>query len=276
MNACSAPLLDVADLRVRFAMPGRHGRTLSAVDGVSLRISRGETLGLVGESGSGKSTLGNAILGRVPVAEGHIVLDGEDITRLSGKRRRPLARRLQVVIQDPYNSLNPARTVGQTLAEPLRFGERLTRAEILAKVADTLRRVGLAPDAAHRYPTQFSGGQRQRIAIARALVLEPELVVCDEPTSALDLSVQAQILNLLLDLQHQFGLSYLFITHDIDVVRHVSHRVAVMYRGRIVEQGDVEQVTSHPSDPYTRALLTAAPVPDPREQARRRVARAAS
>jgi ABC-type glutathione transport system ATPase component len=262
------PLLDVEELRVRF--PGAKARSLVAVDGVSLRLGRGETLGLVGESGSGKSTLGNAILGLVPVAEGRIRFQGEDITHAPAKRRRALGAHLQVVFQDPYGSLNPSRTIGHTIASPLRVRHRFNRREAAEHVAAALGRVGLGADAMDRYPDEFSGGQRQRIAIARALVLQPELVICDEPTSALDLSVQAQILNLLLDLQEQLGLSYLFISHDIDVVRHVSHRVAVLRRGRIVEQGAVRQVTEQPEHEYTRALLAAVPVPDPHEQAVRR------
>ncbi|WP_236790584.1 ATP-binding cassette domain-containing protein [Amycolatopsis sp. GM8] len=257
------PLLEVEDLRVRFDQ-------LIAVDGVSLHLDRGETLGLVGESGSGKSTLGNAILGLVPVAEGRIRFQGEEITHAPPKRRRALGGHLQIVFQDPYGSLNPSRTIGYTISSPLRVRHRLDKREATERVTAALARVGLAADAMHRYPAEFSGGQRQRIAIARALVLEPELVICDEPTSALDLSVQAQILNLLLDLQEQLGLSYLFISHDIDVVRHVSHRVAVLRRGRVVEQGATRQVTEQPEHEYTQTLLAAVPVPDPHEQAARR------
>jgi ABC-type glutathione transport system ATPase component len=263
-----APLLDVRELRVEYRRrgAGRRAVPVRAVDAVSLRLSRGETLGLVGESGSGKSTIGNAILGLVPPTAGQILFRGNDITHAPPSARGELGQHLQVVFQDPYGSLNPSRTIGQTLAEPLRLGRR----EAALRVAEILTRVGLSPEAANRYPGLFSGGQRQRIAIARALVLEPELVICDEPTSALDLSVQAQILNLLLDLQRQLGLSYLFISHDIDVVRHVSHRVAVLLDGRIVEHGPVEQVTDAATHPYTRALLAAAPVPDPEQQAARR------
>ncbi|HEY7596998.1 MAG TPA: ABC transporter ATP-binding protein [Actinophytocola sp.] len=246
-----ACLLEIDDLRVEFA-----GR-VRAVDGVSLRVGTGETLGLVGESGSGKSTVGNAVLGLVRPTGGRISLSGVDITHLTGAARRKVADRVQVVFQDPNGSLNPSRTVGSTLAEPLRVRRRLDRVAAGARVADALLRVGLAADAARRYPRQFSGGQRQRIAIARALVLEPDLVICDEPTSALDLSVQAQVLNLLLDLQRQLGMAYLFISHDIDVVEHMSHRVAVLKGGHVVEQGDAERVLREASHPYTRALLTA-------------------
>lgn len=268
----SPSLLDVRDLQVAF--PGRRrGRPVRAVDGVSLTVDRGETVGLVGESGSGKSTIGNAVLGLARPTGGELVFAGEDITYATGRRRRELGRDLQVVFQDPYGSLNPARTIGQTLAEPLQVDGRYTRREATARVRDILTRVGLAVDAADRYPGQFSGGQRQRIAIARALVVEPQLVICDEPTSALDLSVQAQILNLLLDLQADLGLAYLFISHDIDVVRHMSHRTVVLHQGKIVEDGPTSAVTEHPQQPYTKRLLAAAPIPDPRLQADRRAAR---
>jgi ABC-type glutathione transport system ATPase component len=250
----SEHLLDVVDLRVEYR--GR-GPSKVAVDGVSLHLARGETLGLVGESGSGKSSTGHAIVGLVRPTAGQILFHGNDIAHASGKRRRELGQRVQIIFQDPYGSLNPSRTIGGTLAEPLRVVHRLSRQDTATRVAGVLETVGMPPDASRRYPGAFSGGQRQRIAIARALVLEPELIVCDEPTSALDLSVQAQILNLLLDLQEQLGLSYLFISHDIDVVRHMAHRTAVLFEGRIVEQGTVEQVTDYPSHPYTQALLAA-------------------
>ncbi|GAA4212831.1 ATP-binding cassette domain-containing protein [Actinocatenispora rupis] len=261
----TGPLLDIRDLRVRF--PGRvRGRrtVVTAVDGVSLSVDEGETLGLVGESGSGKSTIGNAVLGLVRPTSGSVWFRGENISRLPPGRRRELGRVIQVVFQDPYSSLNPSRTIGQTLGEPLRHAHRLPRRVADARVRDMLRQVGLPADAVGRYPAEFSGGQRQRIAIARAFVLEPRLVVCDEPTSALDLSVQAQILNLLLDLQREHGMSYLFISHDIDVVRHMSHRIAVLLGGRLVEQGRAATVTRTPRHPYTRSLLGAVlPVVDP-------------
>lgn len=255
-----APLLEVCDLRVEF--PGRRrGENIRAVDGVSLRIAPGETLGLVGESGSGKSTLSNAVLGLVRPVAGQIWFAGQDITHARPVVRRQLAHKLQVVFQDPYGSLNPSRTIGATLAEPLRVHQRLGRVGAATRVTEVLAKVGLAADAAARYPRQFSGGQRQRIAIARALALDPELIICDEPTSALDLSVQAQVLNVLLTLQQDLGLAYLFVSHDIEVVRHMAHRVAVLLRGQLVEEGPVEQVTAAPQHPYTRKLLSAAPVP---------------
>ncbi|OXM61152.1 ABC transporter ATP-binding protein [Amycolatopsis vastitatis] len=227
------PLLEVQDLRVEYR-PGHP-----VVDGVNLVVRQGETLGLLGESGSGKSTIGHSIVGLVRPAGGRILFRGEDITHATARRRRELGTHLQIVFQDPNGSLNPSRTIGSTLAEPLRVVRRLPRRAASARVADVLKRVGMSPVAAERYPGAFSGGQLQRIAIARALVLEPELVVCDEPTSALDLSVQAQILNLLLDLQRQLGLSYLFISHDIDVVRFACHRVVSLRHGRIAEQGPI-------------------------------------
>jgi len=261
-------LLEVDGLTVEYRL-GRRRPPLRAADGVSLSIAPGETLGLVGESGSGKTTIGRAILGRAPIVAGTVRLAGDDITRASRSTRRALSRSLQVVFQDPYSSLNPARTVGQTLAEMLRPHGAPGRSEISARITAMLERVGLPAEAADRYPKQFSGGQRQRIAIARALMVSPRLVVCDEPVSALDLSVQAQILNLLGELQRAFDLSYLFISHDIAIVRHVAHRIAVLYRGRIVEYGDAAPVFERPAHPYTGALLDAAPVPDPDVQRRK-------
>lgn len=269
------PLLEVTDLSVRFRQK-RGIPPLRAVDGVSLRVGVGETVGLVGESGSGKSTLGRAVLGLTPVHEGRVAFEGEDITHARSARRRTLSARLQVVFQDPYSSLNPARTIGRTLAEPLLVHRDLSRAETAAAVADMLARVGMPADAAERHPAQFSGGQRQRIAIARALMLSPRLVICDEPVSALDLSIQAQVLNLLKDLQEDLGVGYLFIAHDLPVVRHLSHRIVVLYRGRVMESGDAERVYAEPLHPYTRALLDAVPEPDPAAQAARRARRAAA
>jgi peptide/nickel transport system ATP-binding protein len=268
-------LLEIRDLCVDYLGRDRlfQPRTrVSAVRDVNLSLEPGQTLGLVGQSGSGKSTIGRAILGLVRPTSGRILFRGRDITNLSWRRRRGMATQIQVVFQDPLGSLSPVRTVGQTLAEPLRVHRRLRRAEVAARVVEMLDRVGLSPELRRRYPAELSGGQRQRVAIARALILEPALVVCDEPTSALDLSVQAQVLNLLLDLQAQLGVSYLFISHDIAAVRHMSHRMAVLLGGRLMDVGDVDAVTSPPRHPYTASLLAAAPVPDPVRQAQRRSA----
>lgn len=257
------PLLSIANLRVNFG-------AFEALKGVTLSIGRAETLGLVGESGSGKTTIGRVVLGQTPATSGTVAFDGEDITHASRARRRALGRDIQVVFQDPYSSLNPVRTVGQTLSEPLLIEGIRDRNEIRLRISQVLQSVDMPADTADRYPGSFSGGQRQRIAIARAVIARPRLLVCDEPVSALDLSVQAQVLNLLNDLQAQMGLSMLFISHDLTVVQHVSSRTAVIYRGEIVEQGDSRRVHEHPEHPYTRALLAAAPVPDPVEQRRKR------
>ena len=266
----SKPLLGISDLHVDF--PQRKADVFRALKGVSFDVRAGETVGLVGESGSGKTTIGRVILGLVPATSGRVTFDGEDITHASRRRRRDLAREIQVVFQDPYGSLNPTRTIGDTLAEPLLMDRALSRAERDARISDVLARVGMPTDAATRYPAQFSGGQRQRIAIARAVIARPRLVVCDEPVSALDLSVQAQVLNLLSELQKSMGLSLLFISHDLTVVRHVSHRTVVLYKGEIVEHGDSQAIHEAPRHTYTRALLSAAPVPDPKEQRQRREA----
>ena len=264
----SEPLLAVSNLSVHF--PQKRGEIFRALHDVSFDVHAGETVGLVGESGSGKTTIGRVILGMVAPTTGRVTFAGEDITQASRLRRRDLAREIQVVFQDPYGSLNPARTVGDTLAEPLLADRALSRADRSARIKDVLDRVGMPADTAARYPAQFSGGQRQRIAIARAVIARPRLVVCDEPVSALDLSVQAQVLNLLNELQRSMGLALLFISHDLTVVRHVSHRTLVLYKGEIVERGDTEQVHTAPQHAYTQALLAAAPVPDPTEQKRRR------
>jgi oligopeptide/dipeptide ABC transporter ATP-binding protein len=266
------PLLSLEQLSVTYRL-GRRRMHAAAVD-VSLDVGVGRTVSIVGESGSGKSSVGNAVLGLVPAAAGRIRFAGQDVTTASRAQRRALSADLQVVFQDPYSSLNPARTIGQSLAEPLLVHRDLDRRQAAASVGTALERVGLPASAADRYPAQFSGGQRQRIAIARALVVEPRLIVCDEAVSALDLSVQAQILNLLVGIQRDTGVSYLFISHDIAVVRHVSHEVVVMYGGRVLEQGDALDVLDRPQHPYTQALLAAAPVPDPQAQRARRLARA--
>lgn len=262
-----APILEVKDLHVVYKSLKNE---FHALKGVSLAINPGETVGLVGESGSGKTTIGKAVLGQTPVTEGKISFKGEDITTAGRSRRQQLGKELQVVFQDPYSSLNPARTIGQTLSEPLLTDRTLTKEAMRAKIADILKRVGMPTDTAERYPGQFSGGQRQRIAIARAVIGRPKLIVCDEPVSALDLSVQAQVLNLLNELQRDLGLSMLFISHDLTVVRHVSHRTVVLYRGEIVEQGEAQQVHGDPQHPYTKALIDASPVPDPDLQAIKR------
>lgn len=275
MNAVSGEgILEIRDLSVEYRKKGLRRGTFTAVENASLAIRRGETLGLVGESGSGKTTIGRAVLGLAPVTSGSILFDGRDISHLDRRARRRISRDLQVVFQDPYSSLNPSMLVGDILSEPL-SAQGVSGRDARARVARLLDQVGLPTDAISRLPREFSGGQRQRIAIARALALEPKLIVCDEPVSALDLTTQARILDLLLSIQLETGVSYLFVSHDLDVVRHLSHRVAVIYRGRIVEQGSARQVTEDPAHEYTRRLLMASPVIDPARQAERRVARQA-
>ncbi|WP_425839291.1 oligopeptide/dipeptide ABC transporter ATP-binding protein [Streptomyces fractus] len=258
--------------RVTVAYPGRP----PAVDAVSLTVARGETVGLVGESGSGKTTLGRAVLGLVPVTDGRIVFDGADIGHLPAVDRGQAVRRIQTVFQDPNGSLNPARMVGESVVEALAARDRLSRAERRGRAGELLDRVGLPAAAADRYPHEFSGGQRQRIAIARALAAEPDLIVCDEPTSALDLSTQAQMLNLLADLQAERGLAYLFISHDLAVVRHIADRITVLYQGRTMESGTSQSVSVEPQHPYTQALQASAPVADVATQRARRETRIAA
>jgi len=267
-------LLDVRDLTVEYPGKGFRAKPFRALNGISLDIRPGETVGLVGESGSGKTTLGRAVLGLAPVTGGSIAYQGREIGHLNRRDRRALSSDIQVVFQDPYSSLNPSLTIEQILSEPLAARGTPSK-EAKARVHDVLDQVGLPSNAASRLPREFSGGQRQRVAIARALTLDPQLIVCDEPVSALDLSTQARVLDLFIDIQERTGVAYLFITHDLAVVRHVSHRVAVMYRGELVETGDGDQVTSRPQHPYTQRLFLAAPVPNPDEQARRRIARRA-
>lgn len=267
----SDDLLAVRDLRVSFPGKGWRAPETEVLKGVDLTVRPGETLGLVGESGSGKSTIGRAVLGLAPVRSGSITFDGERIERADARRRRALSRDLQVIFQDPYTSLNPARTIGDTLAEPL-IGQGAAAREARGRVGELLDRVHLPADAAERLPREFSGGQRQRVAIARALALRPRLVICDEPVSALDLTTQRTVLDLLLEIQEETGVSYLFVSHDLSVVRFMSHRVAVIHRGEIVETGDAATVTSEPGHSYTRTLLLASPVADVAEQRRRREA----
>jgi ABC-type glutathione transport system ATPase component len=267
-------LLQITDLEVEYPGKGFRAEPFRALKGVSLDIRPGETVGLVGESGSGKTTLGRAVLGLAPVTGGSIVYDGRDISHLRRRQRRALADEIQVVFQDPYSSLNPSMTIAQILAEPL-TARGVPGRTANARVKDLLDRVGLPADAARRLPREFSGGQRQRVAIARALALDPKLIVCDEPVSALDLSTQARVLDLFIEIQERTGVAYLFISHDLAVVRHISHRVAVMYRGELVETGDGDQVTARPEHPYTQRLFLAAPVPDPDAQSARREQRRA-
>ena len=241
--------------------------TLRAVDGVDLDIARGETVGLVGESGCGKSTLGKALLGLAPVTAGAVRFDGTDLATLDARARAPFRRRMQMIFQDPFGSLNPRHTIGTILEGPLAVHGLGDRAARRARVAELIAQVGLPAEAAARYPHEFSGGQRQRIGIARALALKPELIVCDEPVSALDLSIQAQILNLLADLKRDLGLAYLFVSHDLGVVRYFADRVLVMYLGRIVESAPAATLWDRPLHPYTRALIAAVPDPARRRQA---------
>jgi ABC-type glutathione transport system ATPase component len=265
----SAPLLVIENLDVAYPVKGFRREPYRALRGVSLDILPGESVGLVGESGSGKTTLGRAVLGLAPVVGGSIRFKGHEIGHLSRRDRRALSDEIQVVFQDPYSSLNPSLTIEQSLTEPLRV-KKLSSVDASRRVRDLLDRVGLPTDAARRLPREFSGGQRQRVAIARALALSPELIVCDEPVSALDLSTQERVLELFTEIQEATGVAYLFVSHDLAVVRHLSHRVAVMYRGEIVEFGDGDRVTSDPEHPYTQRLLLAAPVPDPIRQEQRR------
>jgi len=275
-TGASGPLLTVSDLRVYFPITSgvlrRRTGWVKAVDGVDLEIGRGETLGLVGESGSGKTTIGRTIVRITEPISGSIRLAGEDLLALRGETLRRRRRKFQMVFQDPYSSLDPRQTVGEILAEPLRVHELASGKGRTARVAELLDLVGLDVAFVTRYPHEFSGGQRQRIGIARALAVEPDLIVCDEPISALDVSIQAQVINLLERLQNDLGLTYLFIAHDLAVVRHIADRVAVMYLGKIVELAPAAQLYKDPLHPYTVALLSAVPVPDARtERARRRV-----
>ncbi len=271
----SAPLLEVRDLKVHFPVKKgfiiqREVGVVKAVDGVSFVVNPGETLGLVGESGSGKTTVGRAILQLVPPTAGRVILDGEDVTGFKGSRLRAVRRRLGMVFQDPYGSLNPRMSAGNIVGEPLKIHSLTsTKAEYRQEVARLLRVVGLNHMMAGRFPHEFSGGQRQRLGVARALAAKPVAMVLDEPVSALDVSIQAQVINLVRDLQDQFGLAYIFIAHDLSVVRNISHRVAVMYLGKIVEVGSRDELYSNPKHPYTQALLSAVPTANPEVERQR-------
>jgi oligopeptide transport system ATP-binding protein len=266
----SAALLEVENLRVHFPIAvgrllRRRHLPLKALDGVSFALAPGETLGVVGESGCGKSTLGRAILRLIEPTAGRVVWLGEDLARLGGEALRRHRRALQIVFQDPLAALDPRMTIGDIIAEPLVTHEPgLGRADIRARVKDMMAKTGLLPQMINRYPHEFSGGQCQRVGLARAMILRPRLIVCDEPVSALDVSIQAQIINLLMRLQREFGLALLFISHDLAVVRHISHRILVLYLGRMMELADRDSLYRAPRHPYTKALISAVPIPDPR------------
>jgi oligopeptide transport system ATP-binding protein len=265
-NGGGEPLLSARDVKKHFpikegTLVQREVARVHAVDGVSLDLFPGETVGLVGESGCGKSTFGRCVIRLYDLTDGTITFDGQDITTLGRKQMRPLRREIQMVFQDPYASLNPRKRVGQIVSDPMRIHH--IGGDIKSKTQQLLERVGLSPEHYNRYPHEFSGGQRQRIGVARALALNPKLIVADEPVSALDVSIQAQVVNLLDDLQDEFDLTYLFIAHDLAVVRHVSDRIAVMYLGKIVEVSPAEELYRRPIHPYTEALLSAVPIPDP-------------
>ncbi len=272
----TAPLLEVQGLKKHFPIKqGILGRTVGqvyAVDGISFTLQQGETLGLVGESGCGKSTAGKSILRLIEPTAGTIRLEGKDITRISRRELRPYRREMQIIFQDPYSSLNPRMSAGSIVSEPLLIHNIVkSRKERDERTAELFKKVGLRPDQMDNYPHEFSGGQRQRIGIARALALNPKLIIGDEPVSALDVSIQAQVINLLVDLQQEFNLSYLFIAHDLAVVEHISHRVAVMYLGKIAELTDKKTLFASPLHPYTEALLSAVPIPDPKAKKGKRI-----
>ncbi len=266
------PLIKADQLKMHFPIHGgvfyRQIATVYAVDGVSFSIEPAKTLGLVGESGCGKSTIGRTLIGLYQATDGQVVFQDQDIAQLPRKTLKVLRADVQMIFQDPYESLNPRHTVGEILAEPFIIHRQMSAAQRNEQVLTLLDRVGMPADAVHKYPHEFSGGQRQRIGIARAVALHPKLIICDEPVSALDVSIQSQILNLLLELQQEMGMAYLFIAHDLAVVKHVSDQIAVMYLGRIVEIADSEDIYQHPLHPYTQALLSAIPIPDPKQRRR--------
>ncbi len=274
----NAPLLSVRDLKVHFpirvggVLQGRY-KQLKAVDGVSFDLMPGETLGIVGESGCGKSTMGRAVLQLIKPTQGQVIWLGQDLAKLGAKQMRAKRQDMQIIFQDPLACLNPRITVGDIIAEPLRtFHPDMTSAEAKSRVQKLMQQVGLHPNMINRYPHEFSGGQCQRIGIARAMIVEPRLIVCDEPVSALDVSIQAQIINLLRDLQQRFQLSLIFISHDLSVVRHISHRIMVVYLGKVMEVADRDALYTHPRHPYTKALISAVPLPDPdQERAKQRI-----
>ena len=264
-------LLDVKELKVHFdiasksAWPWSKPAKLKAVDGVNVRLYEGETLGVVGESGCGKSTFARAIIGLVQATEGEVVWLGQDLTRMQEVKRRETRKDIQMIFQDPLASLNPRMTVGDIIAEPLQtFYPELSKQDVKDRVKEMMAKVGLLPNVINRYPHEFSGGQCQRIGIARALILNPKMIICDEPVSALDVSIQAQVVNLLQELQRELGLSLVFIAHDLSVVKHISDRVLVMYLGNAVELGESEALFANPKHPYTKALMSAVPIPDPK------------
>ena len=266
-----APILEVRNLKKHFPVRGgilKKPKSLHAVDGVSFSLHKGETLGLVGESGCGKSTTGFSLVRLHDITDGEILFNGVDLARLSQKELIPLRKSIQMIFQDPYSSLNPRMTVADIISEPLVIHEQGSKPEIQKRVYELIDLVGLKPDHADRYPHEFSGGQRQRIGIARALALKPDLLICDEPISALDVSIQAQIVNLLQDLQQEMGLSYIFIAHDLSMVKYISDRICVMYLGKIVETAQAEELYENPMHPYTRALLSAVPEADPEKKKR--------